>query len=190
MMNANKEKDWWDRIIPIIILVLMGFTVLGLAVKISGRNHKENVIKKKEIQVDTIIKKEIPDTIIVEDFSEEILIEYLKTTNIKFPEVVLAQAKLETGNFTSKLFLTLNNLFGMKRAYIRPSSSLKDSLGYAKFEDWRFSVLDYALYQSYFLKQYKNKEEYLEAIGRSYAEDKLYVAKLNKIMLATKENFD
>lgn len=189
MMNANKEKDWWDRIVPIIILVLMGFTILGLAVKISGRNSKETKIKEKEIQVVPIIE-EIPDTVIVEDFSEEILIEYLKTTNIKFPDVVLAQAKLETGNFTSKIFLTLNNLFGMKRAYIRPSSSLKDSLGYAKFEDWRFSVLDYALYQSYFLKQYKNKEEYLEAIGRSYAEDKLYVAKLNKIMLATKENFD
>ena len=53
----------------------------------------------------------VTDTFVVhgEPFSEEALIRLLKDCNIKCPHIVLAQAKLESGGFKSKIFKQ-NNL--------------------------------------------------------------------------------
>ena len=56
-------------------------------------------------------------------FSEDKLILLMKELNIKFPHVVLAQAKLETNNFHSGIFKENHNLFGMKEARIRISTA-------------------------------------------------------------------
>ena len=50
----------------------------------------------------------------------------LKKYNVKYPQIVLAQAKLETGNYTSTLCKKHGNLFGLKRKG-----------GYVKFNNWR-----------------------------------------------------
>lgn len=52
--------------------------------------------------------------------------------NIPHPEIVLAQAKLESGNFTSKLTHTHNNIFG-----------LKIGNSYRKYPNWMLCVADY-----------------------------------------------
>ena len=57
------------------------------------------------------------------DFSEDKLIDMLISLNIKFPHIVLAQAKLESGNYSSKIFKENHNLFGMKEARVRIHTS-------------------------------------------------------------------
>ena len=57
------------------------------------------------------------------DFSEDKLIDMLVSLNIKFPHIVLAQAKLESGNYSSKIFKENHNLFGMKEARVRIHTS-------------------------------------------------------------------
>lgn len=47
-------------------------------------------------------------------FSELNLYKKILELGIAYPDVVLAQAKIETGNFTSKIFRENNNMFGMK----------------------------------------------------------------------------
>ena len=39
----------------------------------------------------------------------------LKLNKIQHPEIVLAQARLETGGYTSKVCGTCNNLFGLRK---------------------------------------------------------------------------
>ena len=63
-------------------------------------------------------KTEVTDTLIIhgEPFSEDALITLFKECNIRYPHIVLAQAKLESGNFTSKVFRQNHNMFGMRKA--------------------------------------------------------------------------
>ncbi len=107
------------------------------------------------------------------------------SNEIKFPEIVFAQAVLETGHFNSELFLTANNLFGMKVPKKRKTLSVgKEKRGFAVFEDWTVSVKDYLLWQEYVLKNKKieNSSEYLKLLDRTYAKNKLYSKSLLKIM--------
>jgi hypothetical protein len=95
--------------------------------------------------------------VIINSYSEDKLISYLKALNIKYPEVVYAQAVIESGNFTYKKFIKDNNLFGMKKAKSRATLALDSEGNYARFNTWRESVIDYALYQSMFVRKIKSR---------------------------------
>lgn len=87
---------------------------------------------------------------------------------VLFPKVVLAQALLETGYFSSRVCWELNNLFGLR----------KRNGEYMRFEKWEDSV---AAYRDYVQYKYKggNYFDFLNRIG--YAEDKTYTTKVRQI---------
>lgn len=116
------------------------------------------------------------------EFSQEALVKFLKETNIRFPHIVLAQSILETGKYRSEVFVMNHNLFGMKQAYIRPTTALGTSIGHAYYNNWKESVYDYALYQAAYLKNIKNEDQYLEYLGSNYAEAEHYVRALKRII--------
>ena len=91
----------------------------------------------------------------------------LRKHNVKHPEIVLAQAKLETGNFTSELCKKHGNLFG-----------LKGKKGYAKFGHWRESVKAYKEWVQY---KYKGGDYYVFLRTIGYASDPNYITKVKKI---------
>ena len=66
----------------------------------------------------------------------------------KHKDIIVAQAILETGWFKSKNCVNNNNLFGMRRAYTRMTTSDTTLNGYAHYTNWRQSVIDYYLLQS------------------------------------------
>lgn len=102
---------------------------------------------------------------------------YIKEINIKHPELVLTQAVLESGHFTSDIFKENNNLFGMKKAYHRPHVQTGVNRGHATYDSWKMSIVDYALYQTYVAKGMSLKD-YQAFIGKHYAEDPLYSQKI------------
>lgn len=105
--------------------------------------------------------------------------------SVKFPEVVFAQALLESGNFTSNVFKTENNLFGMKYPRRRITTALeKGETGYANYIHWTKSVIDYKLWQQQNLKNknIQTQTEYLNYLSRVYAEDKNYIRKLKSFI--------
>lgn len=114
-------------------------------------------------------------------FNKDEFIQFLKDINIKYPEVVYAQAVIESG-FKSKLFINNNNLFGMRVAKSRPTLASEKSGSYAHYANWKESVIDYALYQSYFIRNIDSKEEYIAHLANSYSEEKnSYIIKVRKI---------
>ena len=115
------------------------------------------------------------------DFTEEKLIEYVKELNIKFPHIVLAQARLESGNFKSNIFKENNNLFGMKEAKQRISTNKGTNLGHAKYENWKECVVDYALYQATYLSKFKTEEQYYSYLADNYAANGNYIKLVKKI---------
>lgn len=115
-------------------------------------------------------------------FSEENLRAVIKKYGIRFPDIVMAQAKLETGNFTSNIFIKNNNLFGMKLAKSRLTVATGERYGHARYDHWTYSVMDYALFQSTYAHKIRTKDKYFLYLQRNYAECKTYVNKLNKII--------
>ena len=89
---------------------------------------------------------------------------------IHHPDIVLAQAKLETGNYKSKACTVYNNLFGLRK----PDGS------YYKFNSWQESV---KAYKDWIQNKYTPPNDYydfLDSIG--YAEDDSYINKLRDIV--------
>lgn len=115
------------------------------------------------------------------EFSEVKLKEYIIGLNIKFPHIVFAQAKLESGYFKSTIFRENNNLFGMRVASRRPTTNKGENRGHAVFDTWKESVLDYAFYQARFLGDIKTEGEYIQYLKANYAEDPGYVDKVIKL---------
>ena len=97
------------------------------------------------------------------------LMSVLRQYDVKFPQIVAAQALLETGYFTSRVCLENNNLFGLRR----PSNG-----SYYTFNSWEESVKAYKDYVQY---KYKvgNYYDFLNRIG--YAEDGSYISKIVSI---------
>ena len=120
------------------------------------------------------------------EFSSEKLKNALISLNIRFPHIVYAQAKLETGNFSSKIFKENNNLFGMREANVRPTTNKGTENHHAYFDSWYDSVLDYAMYSSAYLHDIKTEDEYFQYLGQNYAEDPNYIQVLQKVINAEK----
>lgn len=115
------------------------------------------------------------------EFSEEKLKEYLLDINVRFPHIVMAQAKLESNNFKSKIFRENHNMFGMKVATKRPTLNKGEEHNHAYYDSWRESVLDYAFYQSAYLFDLKTENDYYDYLAGSYAEDPNYIIKVRSI---------
>ena len=116
------------------------------------------------------------------EFSREKLKAYILELNIKYPHIVMAQAEIETGHFTSTIFKENHNLFGMKVATKRPTTNKGEENGHAYYENWKESVVDYAFYSAQYLSDLKSEKEYLNYLSQSYAEDSTYVNKIRKII--------
>jgi DNA-directed RNA polymerase len=115
-------------------------------------------------------------------FTEQKLKQYLVELNVKYPNIVFAQAKLESGNFKSKIFEENNNLFGMKQPSIRATTATGEQYNHATYNSWRESVLDYALYSCKYTSGIKSESEYIAYLGSRYAEDTNYIFKLKNIL--------
>lgn len=99
---------------------------------------------------------------------------------IQHPHIVLAQMKIESGNYGSSIARNNNNYFGMRQPSSRLTVSLGSRNGYARYRSWAYSILDYALWQ----RQYAwnlTEEQYLAKLGRAYAEDPNYMSKVKKL---------
>lgn len=100
--------------------------------------------------------------------SETSLKKELIKHNIEHPDIVLAQAKLETGNFTSSVLKKNNNLFGLRKGK-----------KYYKFNHWTESIQAYkVLVQS----KYNSGNYYKFLKDLPYAEDPDYISKLKEFV--------
>ena len=115
-------------------------------------------------------------------FSEGRLRSKLNELNVRFVDVAVAQAKLETNTFRSNIFVENNNLFGMKEATMRINLAKGSQHGHAYYDTWEDSVLDYAMWCASYAKHCRTDEQFLQLLNGYYAEDPNYVAKLRTIM--------
>ena len=154
----------------LLILLLIIFHLFLFIFVLGGGGRVEYV--ERAIERVEIREIEAPD--------ELVLIRYLESLRIMYPDIVYAQIMLETGRLTSLVYKENNNLFGMRTVRNRITTSIGSNMGYAVYNNWKESVLDYAIYQLLYLKD-KDRVEYLDYLDKVYAEDPDYIKKINLI---------
>jgi hypothetical protein len=122
-------------------------------------------------------------------FSEDLLIKSLYYEGIRYQDIVLLQAQLETGTYTSDIFLNGHNCFGMKYPEYRPTVATGIYKGHAQYTYWFDSVIDYGIWQEWYMSLgYRiegNNDDafylvFLNCI--QYARDPRYVSKLAEML--------
>ena len=162
-------KEFFKTIIAFIVILLL------LAIMTTLRPDYAATLEREQQIVD------VSTEILEAEFTIEALIAEIGVLNFKYPHIVLAQAKLETGYFTSNIFIENNNLFGMKRPRVRPTYAVGENRGHAVFEHWQDSVKDYRLY-SHLYMDFESEWQYYNYLATRYAEDPNYVNKIRYII--------
>ncbi len=132
-------------------------------------------------------------------FSQENLFNEIIGRNILCPNVVMAQAELESGFLSSGHAPKTNNLFGMRYPGQRKTTAIgiylqgrdtiiygtQDELRkylkrptYAVYEHWTDAVQDYKLWQDY---SFKTKSKYIEFLSRVYATEPTYADRIREM---------
>jgi uncharacterized FlgJ-related protein len=117
-----------------------------------------------------------------EEFTEEKLIFFIDKLNFQYPEIILAQTILETGYYKSEVFCINNNLFGMRQPFSRVNLSGGTKNGHSYYNNWVESIIDYGFWYSTYAYKCTSKEEFLDLLNKTYAEDENYKVKLIEIV--------
>ena len=184
--KLNKKLKIWDKVATIsaILCAIFWFGSLFMFIKYHKEKSKNEFLEEKIQQEEQMLSLEYSIGYWFinqpEEVNDSILYVFLKDNNAWYPEILLKQAKLESGNYTSNVYNNSNNLYGMKKVGKRLSTQLKDTYnGYGCYTNWCESVLDRILWDIYYFKGIKpTREEYLNAMS-FYAEDLNYIQKLN-----------
>ena len=152
-----------QRVFNILISFAVG--VLGVVQVLPYLKEDE----PPEIKMVHMVNEEQPD--FFSKSPQEGLIEALEYYGVKHPQIVYAQAVLETGYFKSDLCLNDNNLFGLY-------NSKKHR--YYTFDHWKDCIIAYKEMIQY---KYKDGDDYLNFLKEiGYAEDSEYICKLKELI--------
>jgi flagellum-specific peptidoglycan hydrolase FlgJ len=147
--------------------VLISLAVLGLGAVVLSDHYKGD----DPPQCGVVDVKLVQPEFLLSENPEEDLIAVMDYYGVKHPEIVYAQAILETGHFRSKVYRECNNLFGLYNSRTK---------SYYKFDHWSESVVAYLDYIQYRYKPPNDYYKFLSDIG--YAEDPEYINKLKRIV--------
>lgn len=161
----NNMKSMYIRMKIHVVWFIIALLIVAFFINVYSDNKKENTIIEKE---DSVSVQWRQNHFLL---SEENLYNELVAQGVDFPEIVTAQALLETGHFKSYACLQQNNLFG-----------LRDNKGtYMSFPHWTDAVAAYKKYiQRYNHPVPEDYYAYLQELG--YAEDPQYIDKLKQIV--------
>jgi len=149
--------------IVVIILFFSVFLLSFMAVKKP---------KKEYIHTEITIKEQ--------DYKRTVF-EMIDRLPFKYPEIVKAQALIESGNFKSPVFKQNLNSFGMRQAMQRTTTATGSNLNHATYNTAEDCVIDRLLYETKYLHGL-SRTEYLSYLDRSYAEAGGYDKVLEKII--------
>ena len=175
-----KNKYFWITLSlsAIGLIAFIGILVLANSTRIMAKEIKR--IETPEQVTENVIVE--CDNENIEVLTTKSLYRFIKEIGIQHPEIVLAQAILETGNLSNKEMINNNNLFGMTVPSNRPCMKIGTyGQNYCQFGSWYDSVIDYAFYQSRYCWG-MSETQYYNHLKKNYATDPQYVTKVKDIV--------
>lgn len=172
--SINLTEKYISKKYVLIVTIWLCSLFIFIGYTLGSLDNHPNIIEKTVYSDNYLIQQ------YNEPFSEEALIRLLTKLKVQHLDIVLKQSKIETGYYKSKVFIENNNLFGMRLPKQRITTALGENLNHATYDSWQDSVIDYAIYQSTYLRK-MNKKEYIQYLKVNYAEDKQYINLINKL---------
>lgn len=152
--------------------------IVGLAI---GTMYIEDRKAAKSYENENVVK----DTL---SFQDSVL-NFIFNLRLEHPYIVYAQALEESGRFTSVIFRENNNLFGMKMPEKRTTIAIGINKGHAVYGTWQDSVIDYALWQSSYMRGL-SEIDYLIKLRNTYAKSVNYDERIKIIKESVKTKRD
>ena len=155
-----------------LITLIIGFFLGTMYESCNNKSsYKVQVVRDTiytDVDSDTIKDSKKTAYVLPKKPNDSVVYQELQRQGIKHPKIVLAQAKLETGNFHSFVCNYHHNLFGLMKG---------DE--YHKFHHWKDSI---TYYKNHVQSRYKGGDylAFLSKIG--YAEDTQYLSKLKQLI--------
>ena len=181
--TLDKEKRSLSRTNS-ILLIMLGFFIGVLIILFNNLTilQKENKDLNSQIQKEEYLlslEQSIGYWFInkPEEVNDSILYQFLIDNNAWYPGILLKQAKIESGNYSSNIYKSNNNLYGMRKPYKRSTTQSGINKGYGVYQNWCLSVLDRLLWDYYHFDEKPTKEEYLNKL-QFFAEDSNYISKI------------
>lgn len=151
-----------DENIVIIVLIVCILILVGALLSVSVKRVKQS---------EEIILLHDTSNLYNMELTEDNFYYVCNIYSIKYPEIVFAQARLESGNFSSDIYLNNNNCLGIY-------NSLNNE--YKSYNHWTECLLDYK--QSVQNKYFNNHHYYYQFLKElPYAKDTNYINKLKTI---------
>lgn len=151
----------------IILLIGVGIILITCIIRICIVHTQSN----KPIPIEPIVPSFSLDPMFFQESAKTGLKEALIFYNIQHPDIVYAQAILETGYFKSVGCVKYNNLFGLYNSKTKR---------YCRFNHWTESVV---AYKEWIQQRYNPQEDYYRFLTRiHYASDPAYISKLKQIV--------
>lgn len=172
-----------------VICILFGVILILATLFTASLIEQHRLSKENELLKEQLLKDETELSLehsigywfinTPKDINDSILYKFLVDNNAWFPDILLKQAKIESSNYSSDVYLNSNNLYGMKKVGKRQTTQLNNTYkGYGCYNNWCLSVLDRMLWDIFIFDNIKpSKEEYLKAMSM-YAEDTNYIKKI------------
>ena len=161
--QPRKSQIWAKRFKALFTALLISALIFPLG---SCKNQTES-----EFDAATLLSA-IGARVDSASFSDRVLARIIEL-RLEHPYIVYSQVVWESGHFKSPIFLENNNMFGMKFPTNRPTTAIGINRGHAVYESWEMCLVDYAMFQSSYMRGL-TREQYFERLS-SYAEDEDYV---------------
>lgn len=157
-------KERVTDVIKVILMLGLSIAAITLLYMYEGKAHAPD--KTLPVPQDTITTPEFYN-----QTAEDGLQAALEYYDLHHPDIVFAQAQLETGYFKSALYTKHNNLFGLYSSKHQR---------YCRFGHWTESVV---AYKDWIQRRYKPPNDYYGFLERiHYASDPLYIWKLKQMV--------
>ena len=157
-----RKKNYWKEACLLLVGLFLGM--------LFEKHYPTSLPSKKVITIekDTIVYRDTIYATVVYPLNKKNVLAELKRQKVPHANIVLAQSKLETGGYTSKICKTHNNIFGLRKGN-----------SYRKYNNYVACISDYKKLIS---SKYKggNYYDFLEKLG--YAEDPSYTKKLKNLV--------
>lgn len=117
------------------------------------------------------------------DTFSDSLIEFAKYIGVCDLAVMYSQFAIESAYGTSVLAKRHNNLFAMRYPRKRYTTALYETRSkYSHYDTWQSSVVDYHLWIGSVCDCCSTRPQLIHCIGKRYAEDRRYVAKMQLLI--------
>lgn len=155
---------------PNVVTVVFALIIIALSCTCYNQTQQIDMLKQQvppEMEMIHDVDYTFMHTSEINDSLLYLVFDYYGVSDAKY---VLAQAKIESGNYTSDVFKRTNNFLGLYDS--------KHSC-YFSFDSWQDCVKGYVNSVQYRKKPNEPHTDFLKRIG--YAEDPAYIAKVKQI---------